>query len=200
MYSGELETVRAPAPLGVLDPCKHRQVSDDPVRTKIGHRRRFLLAVIDGGGTVPPALGVAADLVRRGHQVRVLADPTIEVAALAAGCAYSPWQEAPHFDSRVEQTAMIAAVEGRNPYRLLKALRGFAGQGMTRRYAHDVITTAQAFPVDAVLAEGCRAGNRDRCPGNRSADGGLDAEHLSAADGRVPTSRNRLVAGTWRYG
>src|SRR6476660_5925930 len=102
----------------------------------------FLLAMIDVGGTVPPALGVATDLVRRGHQVRVLADPTIEVAALAAGCAFSPWQEAPHFDSRVEQTAMIAAVEGRNPYRVLTALRDFAGQGMTRRYADDVIMTA----------------------------------------------------------
>ena len=145
-------------PLEGLDPCKHRQVSEDPAQTNIGQGRRFLLAVIDGGGTVPPALGVAADLVRRGHQVRVLADPTIEVAALAAGCAFSPWQEAPHFDSRVEQTAMIAAVEGRNPYRLLKALRGFAGQGMTKRYAHDVITTAQAFPVDAVLAEGAVPG------------------------------------------
>jgi MGT family glycosyltransferase len=133
-------------------------VSDDPVPTSTGRGRRFLLAVIDGGGTVPPALGVAADLVRRGHQVRVLADPTIEVAALAAGCAFSPWQEAPHFASRVEQTAVIAAVEGRNPYRVVKALRGFAGQGMTRRYAHDVIMTAQASPVDAILAEGAVPG------------------------------------------
>ncbi len=95
----------------VLDPCKHRHVSEDPDRTKIGYGRRFLLAVIDGGGTVPPALGVAADLVRRGHQVRVLADQTVELAALSAGCAFSPWQEAPHFASRVEQTAMIAAVD-----------------------------------------------------------------------------------------
>ena len=132
-------------------------MSEDP-QTRIGQGRRFLLAVIDGGGTVPPALGVAADLVRRGHQVRVLADPTIEDAARAAGCAFSPWKEAPHFNSRTEQTAIIAAVEGRNPYRLVKALRGFAGQGLTRRYAHDVMTTAQAFPSDAVLAEGAVPG------------------------------------------
>jgi hypothetical protein len=39
---------------------------------------RFLLAVIDAGGTVPPALSLAAELVNRGHQVRVLADPTIK--------------------------------------------------------------------------------------------------------------------------
>ena len=141
-----------------MDPCKHRHVIEDPVPTNMGRGRRFLLAVIDGGGTVPPALGVAADLIRRGHQVRVLADPTIEVAALAAGCAFSPWQQAPHFNSRVEQTAMIAAFEGRNPYRSLRALRDFAGQEMTKRYAHDVITTAQALPVDVVLAEGAVPG------------------------------------------
>ncbi len=35
---------------------------------------RFLMAVIDGGGTLPPAMGLAAELVRRGHSVEVIAD------------------------------------------------------------------------------------------------------------------------------
>jgi len=64
---------------------------------------RFLLAVIDAGGTVPPALSLAAELVNRGHQVRVLADPTIEKSAQSAGCAFSAWHEAPHFNSRSRQ-------------------------------------------------------------------------------------------------
>jgi len=38
----------------------------------------------DGGGTVPPELGVARRLVARGHSVRVLADPVIEDEARAA--------------------------------------------------------------------------------------------------------------------
>ncbi len=62
---------------------------------------RFLLAVVDAGGTVPPALSLAAELVRRGHHVRVLADPTIEDSARRCGCAFSPWREAPHFTSVV---------------------------------------------------------------------------------------------------
>jgi MGT family glycosyltransferase len=119
-----------------------------------GNHGRFLLALIDGGGTVPPALGVATELVRRGHQVRILADPTVAGAASAAGCAFTPWQEAPHFNSLAEQTALIAAFEGRNPYRALRALKHFAGRGMTRRFADEVITTTQSFPVDAVLADG----------------------------------------------
>ena len=89
---------------------------------------RFLLAVIDAGGTVPPALSLAAELVHRGHQVRVLADPTIEKSARSAGCAFSPWHEAPHFNSAREQTALIAALEGGNPYRAFRAAKDYAGR------------------------------------------------------------------------
>ncbi len=119
-----------------------------------GNHGRFLLALIDAGGTVPPDVSVAAELVRRGHQVRILADPTVAAAASAAGCAFTPWREAPHIESLAEQTALIAAFEGRNPYRALRALKHFAGRGMTRRFADEVITTTQSFPVDAVLADG----------------------------------------------
>ena len=115
---------------------------------------RFLMAVIDGGGTVPPAMGLAAELVRRGHEVRVLADPTIEASARSAGCAFSPWRDAPHINSRSEQTALIAAMEGHNPLRAFRALRDFAGKEMTRRYAGDVVATIREFPADAVLADG----------------------------------------------
>ncbi|HEX6759850.1 MAG TPA: glycosyltransferase [Propionibacteriaceae bacterium] len=121
-----------------------------------GGRRpaRFLLAVIDAGGTVPPALSLAAELVRRGHQVRVVADPTVEKSARSAGCAFSPWQEAPHFNSRQEQTALIAALEGGNPYRAFRAVKAYAGKAMTCRFARDVISTVRNFPVDAILADG----------------------------------------------
>ncbi|MDQ0574145.1 glycosyltransferase [Agromyces albus] len=121
---------------------------------RLGHGgARFLLAMIDGGGTVPPALGLAAELVRRGHQVRVLADPTIEASARSAGCAFSPWRDAPHVNSRAEQTALIAAMEGRNPLRAFRAVKDYAGKDMTRRFAGDVVATIREFPVDAVLAD-----------------------------------------------
>ena len=121
----------------------------------LGHGgARFLLAVIDAGGTVPPAIGLAAELVRRGHAVHVLADPTIEASARSAGCVFSPWRDAPHVNSRAEQTALIAAMEGHNPVRALRAARDFAGKEMTRRFAGDVVATIREFPVDAVLADG----------------------------------------------
>ena len=68
---------------------------------------RFLLAVIDAGGTLPPALGVARELVRRGHTVEVLGDPTTERSARAAGCGFTSWQRAPHLDSVAEQSALL---------------------------------------------------------------------------------------------
>lgn len=122
----------------------------------LGHGgARFLLAVIDGGGTVPPAIGLAAELVRRGHEVHVLADPTIEASARSSGCAFSPWRDAPHVNSRSEQTALIAALEGRNPLRAFRAAKDYAaGKEMTKRFAGDVVATIREFPVDAVLADG----------------------------------------------
>jgi MGT family glycosyltransferase len=115
---------------------------------------RFLLAVIDAGGTVPPALSLGAELVRRGHHVRVLGDPTIETSARSAGCAFSPWREAPHFNSLTEQTAMIAALEGGNPYQAFRAAKDYAGKAMTGRFARDVISNVRESPVEAILADG----------------------------------------------
>jgi len=103
---------------------------------------------------VPPALSLGAELVRRGHHVRVLGDPTIETSAQSAGCAFSSWREAPHFSSVAEQTAMIAAMEGGNPYQAFRAAKGYAGKAMTSRFARDVISTVRESPVDAILADG----------------------------------------------
>jgi UDP:flavonoid glycosyltransferase YjiC (YdhE family) len=119
---------------------------------------RFLLAMIDGGGTVPPALGLAAGLVRRGHQVRVLADPTVAAAARSAGCAFTSWRTAPHFDSLTEQTALIAAMEARSPWGQFAAARDLLICGPADKFAADVRETAEQWPVDAILAEAALPG------------------------------------------
>ncbi len=103
---------------------------------------------------MPPALSLGAELVRRGHQVRVLGDPTIETSARSAGCAFSSWREAPHFNSLAEQTAMIAALEGGNPYQAFRAAKDYAGKAMTSRFARDVVSIVRESPVEAILADG----------------------------------------------
>ena len=119
---------------------------------------RFLLATIDGGGTVPPELGLAARLVRRGHAVRVLADPIVEPGAHAAGCAFSPWRRAPHVRSVEEQTALIAGMERRNVFRPFVFARDRIICGPAREFAADVVQTVREDPVDAVLGEAAIAG------------------------------------------
>ncbi len=115
--------------------------------------QRFLLAMIDGGGTVPPALGMAAKLVRRGKFVRVLGDPTIEQSARSAGCEFSHWRAAPHFDSRADQIALPAQMEARNPYGQFRVARDLLICGPAKKSAQDVVATVREHPVDSVLAE-----------------------------------------------
>ena len=119
---------------------------------------RILLAAVDGGGTVPPALGVAADLVRRGHHVRVLADPTVEPSARAAGCQFVPWTSAPHFESLADQTAAIGAAEHGSPRRRLRVVSRFTGGRATRGFADDVLAAVRAQPADGVLVEAALPG------------------------------------------
>lgn len=99
-------------------------------------------------------MGLAGDLIQPGQHVQVLADPTIEALARSAGCGFTPWRDAPHVNSRAEQTAMIAAMEGGYPVRALRAVRGYAGKNMTSRFASDVVAISRDCPVDAILADG----------------------------------------------
>jgi MGT family glycosyltransferase len=51
----------------------------------------YLFALTDGGGTVPPELGVARRLVGRGHQVTVLADQSMADQVRRTEAAFLPW-------------------------------------------------------------------------------------------------------------
>lgn len=114
---------------------------------------RFLMAVIDGGGTLPPALGLAGELVRRGHAVDVLGDPTAEASARAAGCGFTPWPTAPRMESVAAQTALIAEFESGSPARQFAAARERLLVGPAAAYAADVVAAIADRSPDAVLAE-----------------------------------------------
>jgi UDP:flavonoid glycosyltransferase YjiC (YdhE family) len=119
---------------------------------------RFLLATIDGGGTIPPEVGLARRLVERGHQVLVLADPTVEKEALAAECTFTPWRTAPHFRTIEEQTALMWEVQRRSGPRQFVLARDQIICGPAERFADDVVTTVREHGADAVLAEAAVAG------------------------------------------
>ena len=114
---------------------------------------RFLMPVIDGGGTLPPAMGLAAELVRRGHSVEVLGDPTAERSARSAGCRFRPWPTAPRFDTVADQTALIAHMESGSPVRQFAAARDRLLVGPAAAYAEDVAAAVADVSPDALLVE-----------------------------------------------
>ncbi|GAA2367778.1 glycosyl transferase [Catellatospora methionotrophica] len=54
----------------------------------------YLFVTWDGGGNVPPALGIAAELQRRGNRVRVLGHAQQQAAVQAAGLPFEPYRHA----------------------------------------------------------------------------------------------------------
>ena len=55
----------------------------------------ILLVTIEGGGNIPPVLGLAHRLAQRGHRVRVLTEPCLKEAVEAYGLEFVPFQQ--HF-------------------------------------------------------------------------------------------------------
>lgn len=58
----------------------------------------ILIITWDGGGNVPPTLGLAAELVRRGHQVRVLGHPQQADSVRASGAVFEAYEALPSWD------------------------------------------------------------------------------------------------------
>jgi MGT family glycosyltransferase len=99
-------------------------------------------------------MGLAAELVRRGHAVEVLADPTAERSARSAGCGFTPWRTAPHVGSIEEQTALIAELETGSAMHQLAVVRDRFIVGPAGRFADDLAGAVRGLAVDAVLADG----------------------------------------------
>lgn len=114
---------------------------------------RYLLATWEGGGCVPPELGLARRLVERGHQVRVIADPPVERAARAAGCEFSPWVTAPFKKSLRPEDDFLRDWELKNPMALFEKMLSVFVCGPADKFAADVLAVHAQHPVDVVLAD-----------------------------------------------
>ena len=115
--------------------------------------RRFLLALWDGGGNVPPELGVARRLVERGHEVHVLGDPTFADAAAAAGCGFTAWERAPHRRSLDPSADLLKDWEATDPLDALRRLRDELMAGPAAAFAADTTAAMESFRPDALLAD-----------------------------------------------
>jgi UDP:flavonoid glycosyltransferase YjiC (YdhE family) len=80
--------------------------------------RSYLFVTFDGGGNVPPVLGVVRRLARRGHSVRVLTEPCLRGAVEAAGARFVPF---PRYFTREDRTHdLIGDWEPRTPIGALR--------------------------------------------------------------------------------
>jgi MGT family glycosyltransferase len=125
-------------------------VSDTPGRDN-GRVARILLVDLDGGGNLPPELGLLRELAERGHTTHVLADPTIEHNARGSGAGFSPWRRPRHFATIEEQTAGIRDLERRNPVAMARFARDEIVCGPAPLHADEVVETADSFEPDVVL-------------------------------------------------
>jgi UDP:flavonoid glycosyltransferase YjiC (YdhE family) len=107
----------------------------------------------EGGGTVPPELGLGKQLVARGHRVDVLGDPTIEREAVRAGFRFHPWREAPSCAARTPEAALVRDWEQKS---ILESIRTYLDGflcGPAPRYARDTLRTLDETGADVVLTD-----------------------------------------------
>ncbi|HEY0374121.1 MAG TPA: nucleotide disphospho-sugar-binding domain-containing protein [Amnibacterium sp.] len=98
-----------------------------------------LLVTVDLGGNVPPAIGIAAELRRRGHRVVVHGDEAVRMRAVGAGCEFA-LADGVAYDPLVPRSA---------PRTLREITRLFAD----RTRGRSAIAAARAVGADAVLVD-----------------------------------------------
>jgi MGT family glycosyltransferase len=120
--------------------------------------RRFLFTVWEGGGTLPPELGVARRVIERGHHVHVIGDPTIAARVEELGCGFSPWRRAPHRTSLDPSQDLLRDWEIRSPLTMLRNARDQFMAGPAALFAADTTETIEAIEPDAVVADAMMLG------------------------------------------
>jgi MGT family glycosyltransferase len=114
---------------------------------------KFLFALWDGGGAVPPELGVARRLIDRGHDVRVIADPTLRDQVVATGAGFTPWDAAPHRTTGVASEDLVKDWEVRNPLAMLARVRDRLLAGPAAAVAADTAAELAAHLPDVLVAD-----------------------------------------------
>ena len=119
----------------------------------MNERKHFLFVMWEGGGTVPPTLGLARRAIARGHRVSVLGDPTIEQAAVAVGCDFTSWRTAPHKTTLRPEEDLVKDWETSNPLDMLARARDRFIAGPAARYAADTLDAIAEHRPDAVISD-----------------------------------------------
>lgn len=121
------------------------------ITNEIAKPRRFLFVLFEGGGNVPPILGLARGLAQRGHSVRVMSDPCNEPEVRLAGCEFTPYHRTPHRVDKSAASTLIKDYEQNDPIQAFKVVMDyFCGSALA--CAQDVLEEIEAHPIDLVVA------------------------------------------------
>ena len=120
---------------------------------------RFLFALIDGGGNVPPELHAARRLIERGHAVTVIADDSVAADVRAIGANARRWVRAPNRRDRRPENDPIRDWECKHPLQLVDRLMETLLIGPAARYADDVsFAMTEGRPAAVVCSMFCLGG------------------------------------------
>lgn len=106
-----------------------------------------------GAGTTPPLMSVARALVRRGHAVRVLADPVLRHDVEQAGAELVSWCRAPHRTTPGREEDFIRDWEPQDPGEQFARMRDRLAVGPAALFAADVRAEIGRARPDVVLTE-----------------------------------------------
>lgn len=109
---------------------------------------RFLFAIFEGGGNVPPALAITKRLVARGHQVRILGDPCHAHEVEAAGASFASWSKGR--TDKLPASDPIRDWEVKSPLALIGRVRDGVMIGPSLGLAMDLQRQLEAWPADAI--------------------------------------------------
>jgi UDP:flavonoid glycosyltransferase YjiC (YdhE family) len=112
--------------------------------------RRYLFAVVDGGGNVPPELSAARRLVARGHAVTVLAEDSVASEVRGTGAALRRWAHAPNRPDRAPDHDPVRDWECTYPWQLADRLVATLFVGPAAAYAQDVSDAIREARPDLV--------------------------------------------------
>jgi len=113
--------------------------------------KRYLFAIIDGGGTVPADTSVIRAMVERGHDVRVLADRVLAPDIETTGAEHVAWDRAPQRPNLDPQSVIMKDWDTSTPFQAFARVRDSAMVGPAGLFAADVRAELQRRPADVVV-------------------------------------------------
>lgn len=106
----------------------------------------ILFVTWDGGGNVPPAVGIGSELARRGHTIRFLGHETQRAELTGAGFSFTAYPTAAAFSSQVPNS----------PPRMMALFSD-------RQMGEDVLEELRQRPADLVVVDCLLAGPMRAC-------------------------------------